>query len=122
MFVFSFKAQPLKLASIIGVCNSGCKAFFMFKYFFGSRLATFKSEWSLLRDNPSPSTILSTPFYSTYLKALTRNRREILSRQDQADLQFCAKKCYSGLLRPEEVFSSYSSPALGSTLMARFSF
>ena len=34
MVVFSFKAQALKLASIIGVCNSGCKAFFMFKYFF----------------------------------------------------------------------------------------
>ena len=57
MVVFSFKAQVLKLASIIGVCNSGCKAFFMFKYFFGSRLATFRSEWSLLRDNSSPSTI-----------------------------------------------------------------
>ena len=57
MVVFSFKAQVLKLASIIGVCNSGCKAFFMFKYLFGSRLATFRSEWSLLRDNSSPSTI-----------------------------------------------------------------
>ena len=58
MVDFSVKAQALKLASIIGVCDSGSKAFFMFKYFFGSRLATFRSEWSLLTDNSSPSTIL----------------------------------------------------------------
>ena len=95
---FSVKAQALKLASIVGVCDSGSKAFFMFKYFFGSRLATFRSEWSFLRDNSSPSTILLTPFYSTCLKALT-NLREILSRQDWADLQFSAKKCYRALLR-----------------------
>ena len=98
MVDFSVKAQALKLASIIGVCDSDSKAFFMFKYFFGSRLATFRSEWSLLRDNSSPSTILLTPFYSTCLKALT-NLREILSRQDWADLQFSAKKCYRALLR-----------------------
>jgi len=70
----------------------------MFKYFFGSILATFRSEWTFLRDNSSPSTILLTPFYSMCLKALT-NLREILSLKDWADLQFSAKKCYRALLK-----------------------
>jgi len=96
---FSVKAKALKLASIINVtCVSDSKAFFMLKYFLGSRLATFRVEWSFLRDNLSPSTQILTPFYSKCLKALT-SLREILSRQDWSDLQFSAKKCYRSLLK-----------------------
>ena len=100
---FSVKAKALKLASIINVtCVSDSKAFFMLKYFLGSRLATFRVEWSFLRDNLSPSTRILTPFYSKCLKALT-SLREILSRQDWSDLQFSAKKCYRSLLKEKGV-------------------
>ena len=96
---FSVKAKALKLASIVNIaCDADSKAFFMLKYFLGSRLATFRAEWSFLRDNSSPSTQILTPFYSKCLKALT-SLREILSRRDWIDFQFSAKNCYRSLLK-----------------------
>ena len=70
---FSVKAEALKLASVISIINSESKAFFMFKYFFGENLASLRAEWSPLRDNSSPSTLVLTPFYTKCLKSLTRH-------------------------------------------------
>ena len=81
----------------------------MFKYFFGSRLAPLRAEWSVLRDNLSPSTLTLTPFYSKCLKALT-SLREIVPHQDWAGLQFSMKKCYQNLLKKKS-----SSPILPRT-------
>ena len=96
---FSVKAKALKLASIVSIVSDvDSKSFFMLKYFLGSRLATFRAEWSFLRDNSTPSTQILTPFYSKCMKALT-SLREILSRRDWNDLQFSAKNCYRSLLK-----------------------
>ncbi len=89
---FLIKGQALKLAPMASVaCDSESKAFYMLKYFIGSRLATFKPEWLVLRDNMSPCTQDLTPFYSKCLNALY-GLRGILSRQDWGDFPLSAKK------------------------------
>ena len=95
---FSVKTEALKLASAISIINSESKAFFMFKYFSGENFAPLRAEWSPLRDNSSPSTLVLTPFYTKCFKSLT-TLREILSRQDWLDFQFSAKNCYRTLLK-----------------------
>ena len=88
----------------------------MAKYFFGSRLAPLRAEWSALRDNLSPSTIMLTPFYSKCLRALT-SLRGILSQQDWLGLQFSARNCYRVLLKkkssPPPILPRSWAPLLG---------
>ena len=81
----------------------------MFKYFSGESLASLRAEWSPLRDNSSPSTLVLTPFYWKCLKSLT-TLGEILSRQDWLDFQFSAKNCYHALLKKKS-----SAPVLPRT-------
>ena len=104
---FQLKARALKLASILSLCtNADSKSFYFIKYFLGSRLSSFRSEWSLLRDNSSPSTQSLTPFYSICLSVLT-SLRKILSCQDWNDFVFTSKKCYFVLLKQKS-----SSPVI----------
>ena len=99
IFNFKIKADALKLASIISLCsNADSKSFYLIKYFFGAYLSSFRSEWSFLRDNSSPSAESLTPFYSKCLSGLT-SLRKILSCQDWRDFVFTAKKCYTILLK-----------------------
>ena len=67
---FKVKADALKLASTLSNCNVDFKSFYLFKYFLGARLSSLRPEWSFLRDNPSPSTLLLTPFYSRCIMVL----------------------------------------------------
>ena len=96
---FQIKADSLKLAStVFNACNSDSKSFFFTKYFLGSRLASYRPEWSFLRDNSTPSTQVLTPFYARFVSALT-SLRGILSHQDWRDFVFSSKKCYHALLK-----------------------
>lgn len=96
---FKVKAEALKLASIISNCsNADSKSFYFIKYFFGAKLSSFRSEWSFLRDNSSPSALLLTTYYSACLSTLDCLRRN-LSCQDWNDFVFTSKKCYSVLLK-----------------------
>ena len=95
---FKVKADALKLASTLCNCNVDFKSFYLFQYFLGARLSSLRPEWSFLRDNPSPSTLLLTPFYSRCIMVLA-SLREILSRQDWDNFAFTSKKCYSTLLK-----------------------
>ena len=107
IFNFKIKADALKLASIISHCsNTDSKSFYLIKYFFGAYLSSFRSEWSLLRDNSSPSVQSLTPFYSKCLSVLT-NLRKILSCQDWRDFVFTTKECYIILLKEKS-----SSPVI----------
>ena len=103
---FQIKADALKLASIISLCNADSKSFYLIKYFFGPRLSSFCSEWRPLWDNSSPSTFSLTPFYTNCLSVLT-SLRKILSCQDWRDFAFTSKKCYSTLLKEKS-----SSPVI----------
>lgn len=103
---FLIKADALKLASIISLCNADSKSFYLIKYFFGPRLSSFRSEWRPLWDNSSPSTFSLTPFYTNCLSVLT-SLRKILSCQDWRDFAFTSKKCYSTLLKEKS-----SSPVI----------
>ena len=104
---FQVKADALKLASIVSLCcNADSNSFYFIKYFFGSRLSSFRSEWSFLWDNSSPSTHSLTPFYSNCLSVLT-SLRKILSCRDWRDFVFTSKKCYFTLLKEKS-----SSPVI----------
>ncbi len=96
---FQLKGDALKLASIaFNLSNVESKSFFLAKYFLGSRLPAFRSEWSSLRDNSSPSAQDLTPFYSDCVSTLSK-LRDILSHRDWLDLVFTSKQCYLVLLK-----------------------
>ena len=62
--------------------------------FFGAKLSSFRSEWSFLRDNSSPSAQSLTLLCANCLSVLT-SLRKILSCQDWRDFVFTSKNCYS---------------------------
>ena len=93
------KGDSLKLAStVFNACHTDSKSFYFTKYFLGSRLASYRPEWSFLRDNSTPSTQVLTPVYSHFVYALT-SLSGILSHQDWRDFLFSSKKCYHTLLK-----------------------
>ena len=101
------KADPLKLASVISLCTKAVsKSFYLLKYFFGSKLSSFRSEWGFLRDNSSPSAQFLTPFYSNCSSVVT-GLRKILYCQDWRDFTFTSKICYFVLLKEQS-----SSPVI----------
>ena len=50
--------------------DRSAKAFFLFKYFCGSQLASIGPDWAFLCDNPTPSAARLMVFYSRLLQEL----------------------------------------------------
>ena len=91
--------NSLKLASLVSnLSNPESKSFYLTKYLLGFRLAAFRPEWHSLRDNSTPSSHDSTPYYEKCFSALT-TLRGIVSRKEWQDFDFTSKKCYQALLR-----------------------
>ena len=73
---FEVKGRAFRLTSVLSVLDqpdSNC--FYLAKYFYGSRFASFGLRWAGLRDNSSPSGSLLTSFYSGSLSTLEKLAR-----------------------------------------------
>ena len=67
------KCVALRLTSVISTIDlRDDSSFFLFKYYVGRPLASFKAEWSFLRDNLSPTASKLTGFYENCLVYLRK--------------------------------------------------
>ena len=68
---FACQSRSFRLAALVNVLqDSSAKAFFLFKDFCGSQLASIRPDWAFLRDNLTPSAARPTVFYSRLLQEL----------------------------------------------------
>ena len=94
---FLAKSKALKISLVVSLlAKSESKAFYLTKYFIGSQLARLRPEWSLLRDNSSPSALKPTAYYEFCLKTITALEHRLSSRDT---FTYSAKNCYVQLLR-----------------------
>ena len=91
------KSKALKLSTMfITISRPHLSAFYLLKYFVGSQLANFRSDWAHLRDNSTPSAISPSPFYLYCLKIF----KHLITRLPDIDsFQFSSKLCYREFLK-----------------------
>ena len=91
------KSKALKLSTMVStISRSHLSAFYLLKYFVGSQLARFRSDWAHLKDNSTPSAISPSPFY---LCCLTILKHLITRISDIDSFPFTSKFCYKELLK-----------------------
>ncbi|KAK2546823.1 Zinc finger CCHC domain-containing protein 3 [Acropora cervicornis] len=93
----SRRKKPLKLSTMFTtISRPHLSAFYLLKYFVGSQLARFRSDWAHLKDNSTPSAISPSP---SYLYCLNIFKHLITRISDVDSFQFTSKFCYRELLK-----------------------
>lgn len=91
------KSKALKLSTMFStISRTHLSAFYLLKYFVGSQLARFRSDWAHLEDNSTPSAISPSP---SYLCCLNIFKHLITRISDIDSFQFTSKFCYQELLK-----------------------
>ena len=91
------KSKALKFSTMVAtISRPHLSVFYMLKYFVGSQLARFRSDWAHLKDNSTPSAISPSPFYLFCFN----NFKYLINRiSDIASFQFTSKLCYREFLK-----------------------
>ena len=90
---FVCHGKALRLSALFSLIRTPLnKGFYLIKYFCGARLASLRPEWSMLRDNLTPSAALPSAFYSIALQSLASLRLP-------SDFSFSSKAFYGLFLK-----------------------
>ena len=91
------KSKALKLSTLVRtISRPHLSAYYLLKYFVGSQLVKFRSDWAHLKDNYTPSAIAPSSFYLCCLEIL----KKLVTRiSDVKSFQFTSKVCYKELLK-----------------------
>ena len=90
------KSKALKLSTMVSTISTPhLSAFDLLKYFVGSQLARFRSDWAHLKENSTPSAFSLSP----YLCCLNIFKQMITRVSDIDSFQFTSKLCYQALLK-----------------------
>ena len=91
------KSKALKLSHMFTtISRPHLSAFYLLKYFVGSQLARFRSDWAHLKDNSTPNVISPSP---SCLCCLNIFEHLITRISDIDSFQFTSKFCYQELLK-----------------------
>ena len=91
------KSKALKLSTMFTtISRPHLSAFYLLKYFVGSQLARFRSDWAHLKDNFTPSAFSPSP---SYLCCLNNFEHWITRIPDIDSFHFTSKFCYQEFLK-----------------------